>query len=791
MRTVQLYVNEERMDLFADEQITVNSSVQNISDIGKIFNDFSQGFTVPATPRNSEILDYFYENSVDGDLIPNEKQPARIEVDHAVFRTGVIQLEGAEVRENQAYAYRLTFYGDMISLKDIIGDFKLSDLDYSGLTFEFTGANVQTAITTTSEVNVRFPLISSSRVWTYGDAAATDISVSGNAIDFTELFPAVQDKKILEAIATTYGLTFVGLFKTSETFKKSFTWWKNRNETNFTNRPQDVLFNVGGSTLPLADSIVYAQYTDPTASVPSGSTLYNNQTASAHRIEIYLVPDFTDSYVLDIYINGSLFLSPTLTATAGVGSTYVVQGALINFASLDARYSFKVRSFTSGTFTGTVKHEFKWHYLTGGGSIVTVINQTVANISTITLDNYLDWNSTAPDIRVYDWLSGLMKEFNLVCVPTSADDTYWLETTDGYYAAGQKTDITPYTKTESIKYDRVAPYKEIGFSWEKSKTFLNAQFSEIYKREYGDLKATFDYDGGKYEVKLPFENLLFNKFTGENLQVAYSLDKAPDYKPLIPKCVKLFMYNSLSCDFYLDTGTPQNITSYMPFGQDQKIGGVLYSQNFGAEQSSLIGVPVNNSLYRTHYEPRIQNIFSKKARKVTLECQMPLPMLLDLELNDLILLRDKGYRINDMKTNLTTGLVQLVLLPEFIPSRGRTTTGQIPVIPVSGGIIYIHVHPIKPTKGGYSVTSAPGSPFSTPSETMPHTSTEEETITLTIAANTGAQRSEIWTVTYYDTEGNVDEEVKILVVQEGDYDYRITEDGTRLITDKLDYRILE
>ena len=122
MRTVQLYINNQRVDLFDDEQIQVTSSVQNISDISKVFTDFSQTFTVPASPNNNAIFDHYYNNDVNGTFLAKERQTARIEINHTPFRRGKIQLEGAEIIQGEARSYRVTFYGDVVTLKDLFGD---------------------------------------------------------------------------------------------------------------------------------------------------------------------------------------------------------------------------------------------------------------------------------------------------------------------------------------------------------------------------------------------------------------------------------------------------------------------------------------------------------------------------------------------------------------------------------------------------------------------------------------------------------------------------------------------
>ena len=51
MNKVDIYVGTYLLDLFQDEQISINLSTQNIKDISKIFTDFTQTFTVPASLR--------------------------------------------------------------------------------------------------------------------------------------------------------------------------------------------------------------------------------------------------------------------------------------------------------------------------------------------------------------------------------------------------------------------------------------------------------------------------------------------------------------------------------------------------------------------------------------------------------------------------------------------------------------------------------------------------------------------------------------------------------------------
>ena len=56
MNTVQLYINDQRIDLFKDEVISIVESIKNSRDIAKVFTTFSKQFTVPASKENNKIL---------------------------------------------------------------------------------------------------------------------------------------------------------------------------------------------------------------------------------------------------------------------------------------------------------------------------------------------------------------------------------------------------------------------------------------------------------------------------------------------------------------------------------------------------------------------------------------------------------------------------------------------------------------------------------------------------------------------------------------------------------------
>ena len=174
MRQVQVYIEGLKIELFEDEQINVTSSVQNINDISKVFTDFSQSFTVPASTVNNEIFKHFYQSDIGDPYDPttlfdhNIRRNAVIEIDLTTFRRGKIQIEKANIKNGHAENYQLTFYGEIRTLKDLFGEDKLNLLDLSSLEFAYTGTEIYNRIIDlATDYDVRYPLIASNRVWTY------------------------------------------------------------------------------------------------------------------------------------------------------------------------------------------------------------------------------------------------------------------------------------------------------------------------------------------------------------------------------------------------------------------------------------------------------------------------------------------------------------------------------------------------------------------------------------------------------------------------------------------------
>jgi hypothetical protein len=269
-----------------------------------------------------------------------------------------------------------------------------------------------------------------------------------------------------------------------------------------------------------------------------------------------------------------------------------------------------------------------------------------------------------PDIKVEDFFSGVLKMFNLTCLGYE-ENIYTIEQLENWYADGDIIDVTKHIVSDDLEISKLETFKSINFNYTKSESFMNVAYLGNNGFEYGNLRADLDAEGSEYNVQLPFENLLFNKFSGQNLQLGYALKT--DFKQYIPKPVILYDFGTLqSCNFFLKNATtPVNILNYNCFGQDALIGGLNYSLNFGVEISSLLLTPISGSLYANYYRFYLENLYNLKSRKYNVKAILPISLLTYLKLNNRLVIRDKRYIINNMKIDLTSGEVDFELINDF------------------------------------------------------------------------------------------------------------------------------
>jgi hypothetical protein len=666
-RAVTIYIEGQRIELFNDETINVTSSIQNVQDLSKTYTDFSQGFTVPASTHNNAIFEHWYQSDVNATTDPNLRKDGFIEIDLTTFRKGKIQLDGAVVSNGKPSAYKITFFGEGVTLKDLFGEDLLSDLDYTALSHEYTSAEVKARIeNSTNLYDVKWPLITSNRIWQYQSTTVNaplpnwltstltnnDIHTTSGAINKNELFPAVRVTKILEAIESKYGITFNGTFLDDERFTKLFLWFKGKEKFFNSSAPYQIDFTSVtpsfttydlSSYVDLANNTINIQYIDP-------NVIYHQLGVSITSVST------SDPYYIDIYQNGNLFNTIT-----GSGVQVYLLDIIYNTIGLNSVYTFNIR--TEGANNLALFVGYQVNYVSGS---TTVNDDLLISANNVVTTSGINLSVNAPAIKVENFLKGIMLMFNMT-IYSIKDNEYWLEPLDDWYSKGAVVDITQHTDVTSIEMERMPLYKKIQFKFEDSECFLNKNFSQTYNRSYGDTTYQYNYDGGEFTIDVPFENLLQQKFTATDLQVGYSLNNS--FSPYIPKPVLLYQYENQTTDFkYKNDGSGHStITSYTPFGQDLAFNNSDVTLNFAPETSTLLNYPIQNTQFSQYYFSYLYNLYNLKQRLVNVKTNLPTSLITNLQLNDRLVIRDKRYIINEMQSNLNTGDVDFQLILDFRP----------------------------------------------------------------------------------------------------------------------------
>lgn len=132
---IRTYVGGEQkfIELYGNENITMNVSFAEVQDIRKKNSAYSQEFKVPGSKNNNEIFNYFFDiNAVALDFNPKLKFEADLIYDGYEIFNGFIRLNSVTIDKIEKI-YSLTFYSQVGDLAANIGDKALCNVDTTSL----------------------------------------------------------------------------------------------------------------------------------------------------------------------------------------------------------------------------------------------------------------------------------------------------------------------------------------------------------------------------------------------------------------------------------------------------------------------------------------------------------------------------------------------------------------------------------------------------------------------------------------------------------------------------------
>lgn len=668
-RTVQLYIDNERIDLFDDENISVTSTIQNIKDIGKVFGDFSQTFSVPASRTNNKVFKHYYNFNIVGGFDARVKADSFIEINYVPFRKGKVRLESVEMRNNRPYSYRITFFGETITLKDLLGDAKLSSLaDLSTYDTTYSASNMQTALKDGLTINsvskaLVAPLIVPTQyrpIWdSNAPAERGNMYPNGTTnagVYYRDLKFAIRIHLIIQAIEAEYGITFSSdFFNSSNTAYYDLYMWLHRAK---------------GESF---ESDVFTTLIDGYS--PTGSTVRMYNTAS--KLVVIAATAGTLTYAIDF-----------TTSTAQSYTAYLKKdGDVVAQVNCDNDTSVSLAGELEFTYVG---YEV---YIEASSSFDITVNWTATDSffsesltfsDTKTLNADIDFVITdqIPEMKIIDFLTGLFKMFNLTAY--YSNNTIIVKTLDEFYSDSTTSwDINKYVIADSHTVSASLPYNTVDMNYSGLGTKLAKDHEERFNEAWGNLEYIgdqfYDYSPDTYDLSLPFEHMKYERLYNWNgnlttVQVGWFVDSSdnPYYgKPLLTYCVELsnatlgstptnirFM-NDLVSD-YDDLNKyhiPSNARTLFSTDTDP------YTINFDQEVNEFVqNTSFDKTLFSEYYSNYLVSNFSQNKRITVLEAYFPLDFITKFSLADTIIFRENLYRINSIDIDLSTGKSKLELL---------------------------------------------------------------------------------------------------------------------------------
>ena len=394
-RNVELFINNQRVDLFDFEDINIVDSIQDVRDISKVFVPYSREFSVPASKNNNIIFKHYYNNDIVNGFDARFKISAVLKVNGVLYKTGKVTLLGANLSNNRPSKYKLLFYASTIDLKTLIGEDMLTDLSgnyinsfstsnsthasgefdsefvrrgfESGWTLNDSGVLDDT--TPIDDVNnpkdLIFPFISSNNYYYYDTANGSSpvigetesINLNNRGILANDLRGAIRLNILMEAIGQKYGINLTGgFFDTSnEQFNRLYMWLQDTKGLYEGNKSaifdfNDALTTVGSpvysppllitESIPFFKKIMY--YTLEVETKP----LDIDEQEDEYRVRIINTED--SSVLLDSSAKGAASFTIDLVNPISSGQTYktfVIQTTVGESSSSSFRLDYTLTSF--------------------------------------------------------------------------------------------------------------------------------------------------------------------------------------------------------------------------------------------------------------------------------------------------------------------------------------------------------------------------------------------------------------------------------------------------------------
>lgn len=659
---IEVYIGSEKLDTFKDEDVNIRLSLQNVKDISKLFIDYTQNFQVPASKTNNSVFKHYYNADISGGFQASLRQDATMFVNKELFREGSIELMSVDMKNGKAMAYEVVFFSAGVNLKDLFGEDELTDLDLSAYDHNYEGPIIRGAMEGTTPLhsgNVIYPLISPVGDWIYDSSPSVNLDADlayhtqndSHGLHYYELKPALRISKIIDAIESKYSINFTSTFFGTSKFTDLFLWCHRREGYMFFNQEN-------GYT---AEKV---NFTTATGLFDATTDLYTNGPFTTSLIWKYTIAS-TNDYQVHWYINGVYVMSKQHSGNVTNQEVYL-NAWLKGGDQVQMRFSPPI-DWGGETITITSSN------ISGRPSELATDVFTASTSTSQSFNTDVVMSDQMPEQKVYDFILGLVKMFNLVIESTSRTK-FNVEPLDDWYALGSNYDITDYVDISSEKITKPELNRRISFKYQEAGSYIE----EAYRNTnggigYGDLRADFNFDGGELTAESTFELMKYQKLDDPsngvvNFLVGKSIDK--EGKPYIGEPVIFYSPSTLNISAYpigfLDetglTTTASNQVYLCGNINNRVAADVTQMLTYGLDVDPFHEQSFVQTLYNQFWEDYITDLYSVNRRVYQMKAILPFKVASKLRMNDKLDINGRRYVINEIQINLRTEEATLELL---------------------------------------------------------------------------------------------------------------------------------
>lgn len=650
---IELYVENQRVDVDQSFSTLLTMSIDDIKDFGAKNTTFSKTIIIPGTKNNNVIFGNIFNVNAANDYNPAVDNIG-INFNAAISAQAIIFADNLQVFKgifrileivviDGFIEFECAVFGELGGFVSALGNHKLEELDMGIADQTYNETTIANSWNTIAGSGVYYPLID------YGQSSTNKVD-----FDFKTFRPALYVKEYLNKMVAASGYTWDFPLLATSLFDRLIVPHNGQQVTKLST----TLFDAD-ATAATYSSIQYVRYTVNTLGSFSASI---NNDVFTYTPATSIVTNITCAFAG--VINTVTSTPTTVTFYLKKNSTILSQQT-VNVSSTPTGFGINL-SVSGVTFatSDTLKLEISSNVtqIQQLGGALTINSNTPTQVP-VGYGDTIVLNDTIPKgILQKDFFSSICKMFNL----------YVFED----YEENKKLKVQPFvdfyndaTAVDwSLKVDRASPMKVKPMSELNSRYYQykyrsdNDYYNDNYKKKFNDEYGSFIYDS-EYEfakettaIDIIFASSPLVKLTGTDkiYTAIYKLSNENTKEDKMDSVIRIMQAKKLTVGSWALKNGGTTLASYTAYGYAGHLNDPTdptFDINFGVPFELYYEPTLYTSanLFNTYWSSYLAEITDKDSRLLTCTMKLNFKDVYQLDFSKLIWIDGVLYRINKIE----------------------------------------------------------------------------------------------------------------------------------------------